>query len=113
MKVWDNILRATGNARAETSRYPPGTRCPCVVFVVVTAALALIAMSITATDLQKRAMYRVTHASEMLAQTDFALNPIILENVRSIVDVDIVTYRRDRQVIASTLSASFNQDFLQ
>lgn len=49
----------------------------------------------------------------MLAQTDFALNPVILENVRMIVDVHVVTYQRDGHVLASTLPTSLDQEFLR
>jgi signal transduction histidine kinase len=68
----------------------------------VTLIAALVSISLVSRTLDARVKKHLDHASRMIARTGFALNPSILENVKLIVDAEVVTYARAGEVIAAT-----------
>ncbi len=74
-----------------------------LLFGMAILATALVSQSLISSTLEQQLQDQVERASEVLALSDFALNVPILQQVKQIVDADIVTYTRDGQVLATTL----------
>jgi len=68
----------------------------------VTLIAGLVSVALVSRTLDSRVKKHLDHASRMIARTGFALNPSILENVKLIVDAEVVTYTRAGEVIAAT-----------
>jgi len=79
--------------------------------VIPFALIALLAMSSTAYvalstalgALETRVQMQMLNAAALVSQSDFALNPAILQSVKAIAGADVVTFNGRGQVLASTL----------
>jgi signal transduction histidine kinase len=77
--------------------------------IVVTVATALVARALITHSLYDQATRQIEHASAMIARSDFALNPVILDKVKLLLNIDVVTYRQEGAVLASTLGPPMDQ----
>lgn len=84
-----------------------------LLFVVVTAVTAFVSISLLSRSLEHKIRRQIDHASDMLARADFALNASILNKLKPIIDADMITYRTDGMVVASTLSTPEKQPLLR
>ena len=73
-----------------------------LLFVATTLLVAFVSVSLISRTLDRRVRNQIDHVSEMISETGFALNPPILEKLKLVIGADIITYRRDGQVIAAT-----------
>ncbi len=74
-----------------------------LLFAATSLVVALISSSLISRTLEERLQSQIEEVSEMISQAGFAMNPAILENLKAVVGAEIVTYRRDGEVIVSTL----------
>ena len=61
-----------------------------------------------ARTLEARVRTQLEQASGMISRADFALNSAILRNLKTVLGADIITYRSDRTIVATTLTDSAN-----
>ena len=83
-----------------------------VLFVVAILATAFVSQSLISRTLETRLREQVERASQVMAQSNFALNRPILEQVKQIIDADIVTYTGEGDVLATTLDEVEDADLL-
>lgn len=76
-----------------------------IIVLVATAGAALTALWVTSRALQARLQTQLTGAVGLVSRGDLALNSLILQNVRGIIDADVVTLGPDGAVIATTVQA--------
>ena len=74
-----------------------------LVALVTTAAAAFVAVSVTSQALESRVKTQVLNTATLVAQSDFALNPVILRSVKAITGADVVTFDAASHVVASTI----------
>ncbi len=74
-----------------------------LVALGTTSAVALVAVSVTSQALRARVETQILNTATLVAQSNFALNPIILRSVKAITGADVVTFDAAAHVIASTL----------
>lgn len=73
---------------------------------------ALVSITMISRTLEQRVQKQVQSASEMISETDFAFNGVILERLKRITNADIVTYTASGQIIASTFGPEYS-DFVK
>lgn len=66
--------------------------------------VAAVALSVVSRALESRVISQVQNAASVISQSEFALNPAILQSASKIAGADIVTYQSDGTVLATTLS---------
>ncbi len=74
-----------------------------LVALAATALSAYVALSAAARALEVRVEAQVTNASALISQSDFALNPAILQSVKAISGVEVITFTPGGLVLASTV----------
>jgi hypothetical protein len=83
------------------------------LFILATLIVALVSNALIARTLDARLSDQLRRVSEMLAHSDFALNPTILAKIKQIAEAEIITYREDGAVLASTLDAEAGSTLLE
>lgn len=73
--------------------------------MVATAVTAYVANSLISGALENRMETQIEHVSDLVSRGGFALNRPILERLKQVLGADVVTYRADGTVLASTLPA--------
>jgi signal transduction histidine kinase len=73
-----------------------------IVALVATAAAALVSLSVTSSALQSRLESRLVSAAAVISRGDFAVNPIILQNLQEVIDAHVVTFDGEGRVVVST-----------
>jgi signal transduction histidine kinase len=73
-----------------------------IVALVATAAAALVSLSVTSSALQSRLESRLVSAAAVISRGDFAVNPIILQNLQEVLDAHVVTFDGEGRVVVST-----------
>ena len=75
-----------------------------VVFValITTAIAAFVSLSVTRNALEARVVSQLAGAALAVSRSDFAVNQTILRRVKEITGVDVLTYRLDGEILAST-----------
>ncbi|MGH0033644.1 MAG: ATP-binding protein [Myxococcota bacterium] len=84
-----------------------------LLFAAAGVLVAYVSVSLISTTLDRRLESQIEEASEMISQTGFALNPAIVQNLKAVVGAEIVTYRRDGDVIVSTLGPGLPERMLE
>ena len=84
-----------------------------LVALGTTSAVALVAVSVTSQALKARVETQILNTATLVAQSNFALNPIILRSVKAITGADVVTFDAAAHVIASTLEPKAGDRLLQ
>jgi signal transduction histidine kinase len=74
-----------------------------LVALATTSAAAFVAVSVTSQALESRVTTQVFNTATLVAQSDFALNPVILRSVKAITGADVVTFDAASRVVASTI----------
>jgi signal transduction histidine kinase len=74
-----------------------------LVALATTSAAAFVAVSVTSQALESRVKTQVVNTATLVAQSDFALNPVILRSVKAITGADVITFDTVSQVVASTI----------
>lgn len=74
-----------------------------LVALVATASMAYVALRVTEGALQSRVEAQILNAARLVSQSDFALNPAILNSVKAIAGADVITYAASGAVVTSTL----------
>lgn len=82
-----------------------------LLFAVVTLITASTAMSLMARQLDQRLNRQMTHAANLVAKSDFGLNRAVLEKVKALLDADILTFRRDGEILVSTIDTEHSPSF--
>ena len=77
-----------------------------LVALVTTSATAIVAVSMTSRALTARLETQVLNTATLVAQSNFAFNPIILRSVKAITGADVITFDSPKHVVASTVDAS-------
>jgi signal transduction histidine kinase len=80
------------------------------LFIVATLATALVSISLMARNLDARVTTQLDQASRMVSRADFALNSSILQNLKAVIGADVVTFKRDGTVLATTVKTSENTE---
>ena len=83
-----------------------------ILFVVTTGVIAFLAISLLSRTLERRVASHVEQVSEMISRTGFALNPSILQELKRVVDAEIVTYSTAGDVLVATLDREANAELL-
>jgi signal transduction histidine kinase len=73
-----------------------------LLFVAAMLITAGVSVSLISHVLELRVRQQIDHVSETLAQAGFALNPSILEKLKWMVGAEVLTYRPNGEVLAST-----------
>lgn len=82
-----------------------------IVLPFAVAAVAAMALSAFLTRaaveaaLRQRVESQIASAASLLAQSGFALTPMVLGSVRAIADADVITFDRQGHVVTSTMEA--------
>ncbi len=84
-----------------------------LLFVAATVIIAFTSISLISDGLEERVQKQIERASEMVLQTNFALNPPILDRFKFIVDADIVTYSRAGEVVATTVDLDTHSELIK
>ena len=84
-----------------------------LLFVIATFITALVTLSLMGRNLNARVESRLSEASRMISRVEFALNPSILANLKVVSGADVVTYRKDGTVLATTLDQQTQAEFLR
>jgi signal transduction histidine kinase len=74
-----------------------------LVALVTTSVAAFVAVSVTSQALESRVKTQVLNTVTLVAQSDFALNPVILRSVKAITGADVITFDALSHVVASTI----------
>ena len=74
-----------------------------LVALVAAATTAYVSLRVTESALQSRVDAQILSAASLLAQGEFALNPVILGSVKAIAGADVVTFTAAGAVVTSTL----------
>jgi signal transduction histidine kinase len=74
-----------------------------LVALATTSATAFVAVSVTSQALESRVKTQVLNTATLVAQSDFALNPVILRSVKAITGADVITFDANALVVASTI----------
>lgn len=83
-----------------------------LLVIVATLVTSFISVTLISETLERRFRRQIEDASEVLAQSDFALSRSILERLKLIVDADIITYKKDGEVLAGTLGTEADSELL-
>src|SRR5688572_16574540 len=74
-----------------------------LVALVTAATTAYVSLRVTESALQSRVDAQILSAASLIAQGEFALNPVILSSVKAIAGADVVTFTAAGAVVTSTL----------
>ncbi len=77
-----------------------------LVALVATGLTAYVTLQVTERALEARVEAQILSAASLVTQSDFALNPVILQSVKELAAADVVTYTSAGTVLTSTLDAS-------
>ena len=83
-----------------------------IVALVATAGAALAALSSIARTLDGRAQAQVASTATVLSQSDFALNPYILESLKRMTGADVITFTRGGELVLTTLNRDTRRDLI-
>jgi len=84
-----------------------------ILFIVTTGVVAFLSISLLSSTLERRLASRVERVSDMISRTGFALSPSILEELKLLVDAEIVTYSTAGEVLVATLDPAANAGLLE
>src|SRR5436189_4942810 len=73
-----------------------------LVALVAIVATSYVAARAAARALESRVEDQVTHAAARISQSDFALNPAILQSVRALTGAEVITFTPGGRVLART-----------
>lgn len=76
--------------------------------IVATVAASLVALSLISNTLTSRVDSQIASGAALVSHSLFALNPSILEQVKSIAGGDVITFSSDGRVLAATLDPGGN-----
>jgi signal transduction histidine kinase len=83
-----------------------------LVALVTTSATAIVAVSMTSRALTSRVETQILNTATLVAQSNFALNPVILRSVKAITGADVVTFDSSAHVVASTVDPTSGERLL-
>ena len=83
------------------------------LFMAATVIVAYVSDSLVSRVLEGALQGRITRATELVSSGQLALNPVILENLKKAIGAEVVTYRRDGEVLASTLDPEFESELVK
>jgi signal transduction histidine kinase len=83
-----------------------------LVAMVTTSATAIVAVSMTSRALTSRVETQILNTATLVAQSNFALNPVILRSVKAITGADVVTFDAAAHVVASTVDPKSGERLL-
>ena len=69
-----------------------------LLLVAATVLTAVISATLVSGSLEARFTQQIEEASEMVAQTDFALNRLVLENFKAVLDAIVKSIRNHHDV---------------
>lgn len=75
------------------------------VALVATSLAAYFTLSVAGRELESRLEAQVVNTAAAVSQSNFALNPVVLQSVKAIAGADVIAYRADGGVLATTLDA--------
>lgn len=75
-----------------------------LIALATTAAAAWVSLSASADALRNRVQAQLLSATAVAARSDFALNPVIVQNLRQVLGADVVATGPDGAVLASSLA---------
>lgn len=81
-----------------------------LLFIIATLLTALVSISLMARNLEARLTSQLENASQMISRADFAMNSSILRNLKTVIGADVITYRRDGSIVATTLASDAQRD---
>ena len=76
-----------------------------LIALLATSLTAYVALTVASQALETRVETQILNAAALISQSDFALNPAILQSVKAIASADVVTFNDSGTVLASTLDA--------
>ncbi len=74
-----------------------------LVALITTSGAAYVALRVIARALESRVQAQILHASEVVSQSGFALNPTVLRSVKAITGADVITFTPDGAILATTI----------
>jgi len=77
-----------------------------LLFIGGILATTLVSISFMSRNLESRLATQLDDASRMFSRGEFALNSAMLVNLKNVIGADVITYQRDRTVLATTLTGS-------
>ncbi|MBI4473550.1 MAG: HAMP domain-containing histidine kinase [Acidobacteria bacterium] len=84
-----------------------------LLFVIATLITALVTLSLMGRNLNAKVENRLSEISMMTSRVEFALNATILANLKVVSDTDVVTYKKDGTVLATTLDSQEQAELLR
>ncbi len=75
-----------------------------LLFIVATLITTLVSISLMSRNLEARVGTQIEQASRMISRADFALNSSILGNLKTVLGADVITYKSDHTILATTLT---------
>src|SRR3954451_24553480 len=83
-----------------------------LVALATTSATAFVAVSMTSRALTARVETQILNTATLVAQSNFALSPVILRSVKAITGADVVTFDSGGHVVASTVDQKSGERLL-
>ena len=83
-----------------------------LLFVGGTLVTSFVSWALVSQMLDDQLVSRIDRSLGLLSRTDFAVNRPILENLKQIVDADIITYT-DKDILAATLGDAESRELIQ
>ncbi len=84
-----------------------------LVALVTTSATAFVAVWLVSRTLDARAIAQVQNTASLISRSDFATNPSILRSTRQVSGHELITYRSNGTIVASTLEPGSRQPLVR